>query len=116
MRVHITGSAVEIDGEGGGVTVAEIERVREAVRGLLGVEPELKMTGLFRGAAVGPGSEQRDTWDLSSGTSAGYVPVINVGTRWLWVLYPTGVNKGHSVAVDPAMGQRVRVRMTLPKK
>src|SRR6185437_15660619 len=71
MKVTMANNAVELDGEGKGVTVAEIKRIQRSFKVLFGVPPRMRVTGRFGREAQDPNSPRddfADVWDLRVGT------------------------------------------------
>src|SRR5689334_5854665 len=57
MILDISSDAIELSGEGRGVTIEEIHRVRTAFHVMFGVMPEIRITGAFYLDAIKPPPE-----------------------------------------------------------
>lgn len=111
-------NCIELDGEGSGVPMAEIRRASALFVELFGVEPQLRITGVFGSEAIGhvPGADPNmDTWDMRRVFGSGFGPVLSVGSEQLYVQAHAGLNNHRSIAVAPERGTLVRVRLSLPK-
>ena len=111
-------NCIEVDGMGGGVPISEIERSAKLFRELFGVEPAIRVTGRFERGAIGqvPGGDPTATrWDLREVMGSGFATVLSVGAEYLAVQVWTGMNNGRALALAPARGTFVKVRLSLPK-
>ncbi len=111
-------NCIELDGEGAGVPMTEIRRASELFVQLFGVEPQLRITGIFGPDALGyvPGADPNmSTWDLRQVFGSGYGPILSVGHEHLRVQAHSGLNNNRSIAVAPDRGAMVKVRLSLPK-
>ena len=118
MKTNIGNLAIELDGEGKGVTIAEIKRITKAFKGLFGVAPRIRISGRFGANAIdqsSPGDQNVDVWDLRSGSGSGYYPVLSVGPRFVSVQPFSGLNNNRSIRLDPSLGTVVRLRFLLPE-
>ena len=117
MRISIGNGAIEIDGQGSGVTVAELQRVAALFEQIFGVPPRIRMTGRFGREAIGyvDGADPNvDVWDLRRVSGSGYCPVLAVGSEYIYVQAFSGLNNNRSIALAPERGICVKIRLLLP--
>lgn len=115
--VSLGNGAVELDGLGAGVSVAEIQRVTGLLAQLFGRPPRVRITGRFGTDAIDPTSPRDpnvESWDLRQGTGSGYCEVLSVGPRYVSVQHWSGVNDHRALRLDPVLGTLVRVRFLAP--
>jgi hypothetical protein len=113
----ITLGSIELSGEGRGVEIKEVQRVRKAFKGLFQVQPRIRVSGKFERGAFEPGKDGDhyvDQWDLRQVADSGFFDVLSVGGEYLSVKLFTGLNDNRSVRVAPDRGLYVRVRFSLP--
>lgn len=115
MRFSIVAGAVEIDGEGGGVPMAEIRRVAALFEAMFHVAPIVRVLGRFERNAFEPvpGDPNVEVWDLREISGRQFCRVISTTQRYLYVQVPRGLNNGRALALDPGRGTYVRVRFVL---
>lgn len=108
--------AIDLDGEGGGVPMAEVRRVATLFEAMFSVAPIVRVLGRFeRGAfdMASGGDLNVEVWDLRQIVGRQFCPVIMTTTRHLHVQLPRGLNNGRALALDPGRGVHVRVRFVL---
>jgi len=116
MRFSIVAGAVEIDGEGGGVPMAEIRRVAALFEAMFRVAPIVRVLGRFEQGSfeLAPdGDPNVEVWDLREISGRQFCRVISTTQRYLYVQVPRGINNGRALALDPGRGTYVRVRFVL---
>lgn len=90
--------------------------VRLAVDGfhvLFGAHPVVRITGIFGREAMRDPDGAPHEWDILNGGNPR--PVVSIGERYLAVaLGDIGPLDRRAVYLDPRMGRRVTVRLTLP--